>query len=239
VSTAATTQTHTTHEYHPDATGSKIGMWLFLFTEILLFGGMFLLYAVYRAKNVGDFQYASSHLDTTLGVLNTIILLTSSLTMVLSIGMLERRQRKASLFFLYATIFCGLVFLVNKYFEWSVKFHHGLYPGSVELTGRTQGENLFYGLYFLMTGLHGLHIVAGLIVLGFMVKMVAAPIRQTISVASLSPEARLGATQVTVEYAEHGALDQQKLIRLENAGLYWHVVDLIWIFLFPLFYLIS
>jgi heme/copper-type cytochrome/quinol oxidase subunit 3 len=69
--------------------------------------------------------------------------------------------------------------------------------------------------------------------------MVAAPIRQTISVASLSPEARAGATQVTVEYAEHGALDQQKLIRLENAGLYWHVVDLIWIFLFPLFYLIS
>lgn len=239
MSTTAEHQAHAGHEYHPDPTGSKIGMWLFLFTEILLFGGMFLLYAVYRTKNIGDFHYASSHLDTTLGVVNTLILLTSSLTMVLSIGMLERRQRKASLFFLYATILCGLVFLVNKYFEWSAKFHHGLYPGSIELTGRTQGENLFYGLYFLMTGLHGLHIVAGLIVLGFMVKMVAAPIRQTVSLASLTPEARRGATAVTVEYAEHGAFDQQKLIRLENAGLYWHVVDLIWIFLFPLFYLIS
>jgi len=229
----------TTHEQQPDATGSKIGMWLFLFTELLLFGGMFLLYAVYRAKNAGDFHYASLNLDLVTGAINTVILLTSSLTMVLSIGMLERRDRKRSLYFLFATIVLGLVFLVNKYFEWSHKIHHGIYPGSIELTGRTSGENLFYALYFLMTGLHGLHVIAGLIVLGFMAKMVATPARQSVPVSALTPDARVGATTVLVEYAEHDTLDQRKLIRLENAGLYWHLVDVIWIFLFPLYYLIS
>ena len=227
------------HEYHPDVKGSKIGMWLFLFTELLLFGGMFLLYSIYRAKNTGDFHYASLNLDLVTGAINTVILLTSSLTMVLAIGMLERRDRKRSLYFLLITIVLGLVFLVNKYFEWSHKIHHGIYPGSVELTGRTSGENLFYALYFLMTGLHGLHVIAGLVVLGFMAKMVTAPSRQSVPVTALTPDARAGATTVLVEYAEHDALDQQKLIRLENAGLYWHLVDVIWIFLFPLFYLIS
>jgi cytochrome c oxidase subunit 3 len=233
------TATGATHEYHPDAIGSKIGMWLFLFTELLLFGGMFLLYAVYRAKNTADFHYASLNLDLTLGAINTAILLTSSLTMVLAIGMLERRNRNACLRFLLATIVLGLVFLVNKYFEWSHKIHLGIYPNSVELTGRTPGENLYYALYFLMTGLHGLHVIAGMVVLGFMVKMVVTPPRQAVPVAALTAEARTGATTVLVEYAHHEALDQQKLIRLENAGLYWHLVDVIWIFLFPLFYLIS
>lgn len=233
----------TTHEYHPDATGSKIAMWLFLFTELLLFGGMFLLYAVYRAKNPGDFHYASMNLDVKVGALNTVILLTSSLTMVLSIGMLERRRRKESLIFLWITIACALWFLVNKYFEWSHKIHHGIYPGSEELMGRTPGENLFYALYFIMTGLHGVHVIAGMIVLGFMVWTVQTPSRREMSAAALpaSAQAAIGnhASSVTVEYTEHPTLDQQKLIRLENAGLYWHLVDVIWIFLFPLFYLIS
>jgi cytochrome c oxidase subunit III len=225
--------------YHPDAKGSKIAMWLFLFTELLLFGGMFLLYAVYRAKNPADFHFASLNLDVTVGAINTVILLTSSLTMVLAIGMLERRHRRSSLFFLLLTIGLALAFLVNKYFEWSHKIHHGIYPNSTELLERTSGENLFYALYYFMTGLHGLHVIAGMIVLGFMAKMVANPVRQVVPVASLSAEARAGVTGVTVEYSENDALDQQRMIRLENAGLYWHLVDVIWIFLFPLFYLIS
>lgn len=230
---------HATHEYHPDATGSKIAMWLFLFTELLLFGGMFLLYAVYRAKNPADFHYASLNLDTKVGAINTAILLTSSLTMVLAIGMLERRNRKASLWLLLITIGFGIWFLVNKYMEWSHKIHHGIFPGSEELTGRTAGENLFYSLYFLMTGLHGIHVIAGLVVLGFMAWMVGHPHQRALPLTALTADARTGAVSVTVEYSEDAKLDEQKLIRLENAGLYWHLVDVIWIFLFPLFYLIS
>jgi len=233
------TPTHSTHEYHPDSTGSKIAMWLFLFTELLLFGGMFLLYAVYRAKNPADFHYASLNLDTKVGAINTGILLTSSLTMVLAIGMLERRNRKASFWLLVITIAFGIWFLINKYIEWSHKIHHGIYPGSEELMGRTAGENLFYSLYFLMTGLHGIHVIAGLIVLGFMAWMVARPHQQSLPISALSAEARPNAVSVTVEYGVDPKLDEQKLIRLENAGLYWHLVDVIWIFLFPLFYLIS
>ena len=229
----------TAHEYHPDATGSKIGMWLFLFTELLLFGGMFLLYAVYRIKNPADFHYASLNLDTKVGAINTAILLTSSLTMVLAIGMLERRNRKASLWFLVITIGFGIWFLINKYFEWSHKIHHGIYPGSEELTGRTAGENLFYSLYFLMTGLHGIHVIAGLVVLGVMAWLVGKNHQRALPLTALTADARTGAVAVTVEYSEDAPLDQQKLIRLENAGLYWHLVDVIWIFLFPLFYLIS
>jgi cytochrome c oxidase subunit 3 len=201
-------------EVHVDAKGSKIGMWLFLFTELLLFGGMFLLYAVYRAKNATDFHFASLNLDVSVGAVNTVILLTSSLTMVLSIGMLERRNRKASLALLLATIAMGLVFLVNKYFEWSHKIHLHIYPNSQELLGRTPGENLFYALYYFMTGLHGLHVIAGMIVLAVMATLIW-------------PETICAVTE------------QRRLIRLENAGLYWHLVDVIWIFLFPLFYLIS
>ena len=236
------------HAYHPDVKGSKIGMWLFLFTELLLFGGLFLLYAVYRAKNAADFHYAALNLDTAIGAINTLILLTSSLTMVLSIGLLQRRNRRLSLLFLLVTIGCGLVFLVNKYFEWSHKIHHGIYPNSTELLGRTPGENLFYALYFLMTGLHGLHVIAGMVVLGFMTRVVWPLSRQTVPLGALPAEARtaVGAAagqvarmEITVHYTEHEAYDRQKLIRLENAGLYWHLVDVIWIFLFPLFYLIS
>ena len=214
-------------------------MWLFLFTELLLFGGMFLLYAVYRAKNPADFHYASLNLDTKVGAINTGILLTSSLTMVLAIGMLERRNRKASFWLLVITIAFGIWFLINKYIEWSHKIHHGIYPGSEELMGRTAGENLFYSLYFLMTGLHGIHVIAGLIVLGFMAWMVAHPHQRSLPITALSSEARPNAVSVTVEYSDDPKLDEQKLIRLENAGLYWHLVDVIWIFLFPLFYLIS
>lgn len=197
-------------EQHRDDTGSKMGMWLFLFTEILLFGGMFLLYSVYRSKNPQDFHQAAFELSTMAGTINTLILITSSLTMALSISAVQKGDKKLSKTFLVITIIFGLLFLVVKYFEWSAKFQHGIYPNSPELLDRSQGENLFFGLYFVMTGLHGLHVLVGIFVLSFMLVFM---IKEKIG--------------------------QNDFIKLENSGLYWHLVDIIWIFLFPLFYLVT
>ena len=231
--------------HHFDAKASRIAIWLFLFTELLLFGGLFLLYAVYRTKFPSDFRFAAGHLDLVAATTNTAILLTSSLTMVLGVGMMERRNRKASLAFILITILCGVAFLIIKYFEWSHKIHHGIYPGSSELLEHTNGENMFYALYFGMTGLHGLHVIAGMILLGFMARMVAKPARRTVVLDPAAagqlglPDTHVADMSVTLSYTEHEDLDIRRLTRLENVGLYWHLVDLIWIFLFPLFYLIS
>ena len=195
---------------HHDYAGSKLGMWLFLFTEVLLFGGLFLVYSVYRSMYPQDFHSAAAGLSTVLGTINTVILLTSSLTMALSISALRRGENRQSVLLQAATIVLGLVFLVNKYFEWSGHIHEGLYPNAPELLSRSHGEILFYGLYYVMTGLHGIHVVVGLILIGIM--------------SVLTKRQRITG-------ADH--------IKLENAGLYWHLVDLIWIYLFPLFYLIT
>ena len=200
---------HTTNT-HRDYAGSKLGMWLFLFTEILLFGGLFLVYSVYRSMYPHDFHTAAAGLSAVLGTVNTVILLTSSLTMALAISALQRGNKRASVLLQAATIVLGLVFLVNKYFEWSGHIHEGLYPNSPELLSRSHGEILFYGLYYVMTGLHGIHVVIGLVLIGIMLVLT---VRQQIN------------------GADH--------VKLENAGLYWHLVDLIWIYLFPLFYLIT
>ena len=214
-----TTAVETPVHLHKDATGARIGMWLFLFTEILLFGGLFLLYAVYRFKFHEDFHFSAGTLDTFMGTVNTAILLTSSLTMVLAVASLEKKNRKHASLFLGATILLGLVFLVNKYFEWSAKFSHGLYPNSEVLESHTAGENVFYGLYYLMTGLHGLHIIIGIIILAVMFFLVSGKTGR-------------------VAVGDEEELDRLH-IKVENSGLYWHLVDLIWIFLFPLFYLIT
>ena len=196
-------------ETHRDDIGAKLGLWLFLFTEVLLFGGMFLLYAAYRYAHPDDFKNAAHMLDASMGTINTIILLTSSLTVVLSIVALQRHSKKLSIFFLIATILMGIAFLVNKYFEWGAKIKHGIYPKGPELANMPEGESLYFGLYYAMTGLHGLHIVIGLIILIFMLVFI---IRDKIT--------------------------PDNMVKLENGGLYWHLVDIIWIFLFPLFYLI-
>jgi cytochrome c oxidase subunit 3 len=203
---------------HPDATGARIGMWLFLFTEILLFGGLFLLYAVYRSKFPGDFHFCAAELDTFMGTINTLILLTSSMTMVLAVTALGKKNRKMTSIFLSATIFLAVVFLINRYFEWSAKFTHGLYPNSDILEYHTAGENIFYGLYYLMTGLHGLHILIGIVILAVMLFMVSKK-----SMKGIKAE---------VEW-------EGLHIKIENSGLFWHLVNIIWIFLFPLLYLIS
>ncbi len=198
------------HQIHRDDVGAKMGMWLFLFTEVLLFGGMFLVYAVYRYQYPSQFHLAAMELNTAMGTFNTIILLTSSLTVALSIAALQNGKKILSLILLSATLLFALMFMVVKYFEWTAKISHGIYPGSPELLAKHNGQILFFGLYYVMTGLHGLHVLIGMIVIAFMIVFVARD-------------------KVTTD----------NYVKLENSALYWHLVDLIWIFLFPLFYLIQ
>ncbi len=145
---------HIEHEVHRDDVGARMGMWLFLFTELLLFGGLFLVYAVYRHEYVEQFRVAAMALNTTVGALNTIILLTSSLTVALSIAALQKGNKSLSVMLLLLTDVLALAFMVNKYFEWTAKIHHGIYPGSETLMNLPDGQILFYGLYYIMTGLH-------------------------------------------------------------------------------------
>lgn len=186
-----------------------MGMWLFLFTELILFGGMFLVYAVYRFKHPAEFHLAARELDTFVGTVNTLILLTSSLTVALSINMLRRGSRSLSLLFLTMTMILACAFLANKVVEWGHKFDVGLYPGSPDLLDKPHGVILYFGLYFVMTGLHALHVIIGMAILGVVMWMVA-----------------------------RGRVTGESPVRLEAGGLYWHLVDVIWIFLFPLFYLL-
>ena len=138
-------------------------MWLFLFTEMLLFGGLFVVYSVYRFRNPVAFHLAAQELSVTIGTINTIILLTSSAMIAMSITALQTKNKKLSLLLLGTTIFLGLAFLVNKYFEWGGHIKEHIYPGSSILALRGQGDVLFFGLYFFMTGLHALHIIIGLV----------------------------------------------------------------------------
>jgi len=206
---SSTEHTAGTH-VHRDDVGSRMGMWLFLFTELILFGGMFLLYSVYRFQYADEFHLAAKELNTIMGAFNTAVLLTSSLTMVLAIIAIQRDQKALSILLQLITILLALFFLVNKYFEWTAKFHHGIYPGSEELLAKSSGEILFFGLYYVMTGLHGVHVIVGMFLIAVMTRMTRKDI-----------------------------ITKDSYVRLENAGLYWHLVDIIWIFLFPLFYLIT
>jgi len=204
-------QTANTHIMeHRDDLGSKLGMWLFLFTEFLLFGGLFIVYSVYRYKNPVAFHLAGEELDVTIGAINTVVLLISSLTIAMAITAIQKNNKQHSIILLVITLILGAVFLVNKYFEWSAKFHHGLYPGAGHLLDTSNGEVLFFGLYFMMTGLHALHIIIGMGFIGFI-----------------------------LAYVVKGKQSHDNFALLENSGLYWHLVDLIWIYLFPLFYLIA
>ena len=205
----AAEHSHAHGQIHRDDTGSKMGMWLFLFTEVLLFGGMFILYAGYRFEYPQEFVASALRLDPILGAINTVILLTSSLTVVLGIAALEKNNMKLTMFFLWVTQACGVAFLVNKYFEWTHKIHIGLYPGGSMLEEFSKGEVVFFGLYYVMTGLHGLHVIIGMAFIGFVMVLISKKI-----------------------------ITHDNLQKLENSGLYWHLVDVIWIFLFPLFYLI-
>jgi len=195
---------------HRDDVGSRMGLWLFLFSELILFGGMFIIYAVYRFKHPLEFRLAAEELDPFIGTVNTIILLTSSLTVAMSITAVQEGRKNLSLALLGVTFILAVVFLVNKYFEWSHKISLGIYPQSPDLINKPPGEILYFGLYYVMTGLHALHVIIGMAVLAVM-----------------------------GVYVAQGKINQHSYVRLEAGGLYWHLVDIIWIFLFPLFYLIQ
>lgn len=196
------------HPEHNDYFGAKLGMWLFLFTELLLFGGLFLLYAVYLHRYPQDFAAGGSQLDWILGTANTVILLTSSLLVAMAVTAVQRSEPRRAAWLIGGTILCAAGFLAIKYVEWSVKIGHGIYPGSEHLQAGTPGESLFFGLYFMTTGIHGLHVLIG----GALLAWIAAKVKC-------------------------GAITADNFVLLENGALFWHLVDLIWIFIFPLYYL--
>ncbi len=191
---------------------SKIGMWLFLVTEILLFGGLFVGYGIMQSMHPEAFVAAHHHLDRTLGTLNTVVLLISSFTMVMAVHSAKHGKRRALIVFLLLTLMCAGVFLGVKYIEYSHKFHEGLLPGKYYSHHGDQvpGEFMFFSFYFMMTGLHGLHILGG-----------------------------MGAIAWVLRRALRGDFSPAYYTPVDLAGLYWHLVDLIWIYLFPLLYLIS
>ncbi|MGZ4887159.1 MAG: cytochrome c oxidase subunit 3 family protein [Candidatus Aminicenantales bacterium] len=193
-----------------DYPGKKIGMWFFLFTELLFFGGVFLLYSIYRYRFPADFHRGAQEENLVLGSVNTGVLLTSSLFMALAVRALRRGRSRLSIAFQGATISLGAVFLVIKGFEWGAKIAKGIYPNGPALLRMSNGGILFFGLYYTMTGLHALHVAIGIALIAFMV-------RDT----------------------RRRVIDERNFARLENTGLYWHFVDIIWIYLFPLFYLIT
>lgn len=199
------TATHTAHESHDldpvtEYNSSKLGMWLFLGTEVLLFGGLFAAYALFRAKFPELFYESHLELNVKKGALNTVVLIFSSLTMALAVAASKRGDTRKTLVFLGITIVCACAFGVVKYFEYGAKFSHDIYPGT----------NIFFALYFLMTGLHMIHVFVGILILGALFVL----------------------TQRGVFTAEYNT-------PIELGGLYWHLVDLIWIYLFPLLYLIG
>lgn len=192
-----------------DQTGNRIGMWLFLYTEIILFGGLFVLYAAYYHEYPRAFAEYGRELNRIIGAINTVLLLISSFTVAASLTALRRQAKRLCLFLLAVSIGCGTIFLVNKYFEWGHKFAIGLYPNSPSLASAPPGKNIFFGLYYVITGLHGLHVVIGMTLLA-----------------------------VSFVLVQKNTITAERFALLENSGLYWHLVDLIWIFVFPLFYLI-
>ncbi|MGE5662896.1 MAG: cytochrome c oxidase subunit 3 family protein [Deltaproteobacteria bacterium] len=179
---------------------ARLGLWTFLATEVLLFGGLFTAYIVFRIRYPQMFHDGHLKLDRVLGAANTVVLICSSLTVALGIAAIRKGKQRLLQLFLSLTVLLAAVFLGIKYVEWTEKFAHGLYP-------RT---DIFFSLYFTMTGLHGLHVLAGMAVLGAMAVL-----------------------------AGRGRFSESRHTPVEVSGLYWHFVDLIWIYLFPLFYLVG
>jgi cytochrome c oxidase subunit III len=192
---------------------AKLGMWLFLATEILLFGGLFVGFGISQAKYPDAFIAAHHHLQRPLGALNTVVLLVSSFTMVLAVWAAKQSKRKMLIICLILTLACAGIFLVVKYFEYSHKFHDGLLPG--RFFNYTEhplppNQHIFFSFYFMMTGLHGFHILGGM---GAMIWLLVRAVKGHFSASYYTP--------------------------VDLIGLYWHLVDLIWIYLFPLLYLIQ
>lgn len=195
------------HEY----VTSKEGVWVFLTSEILMFGALFVGFFIYSHMYPEVFKYGAKSLDWRLGALNTIVLLTSSLTMALGIYYCQKDNKQKAVMNLAITILCGATFMVVKYFEYSHKIHDGKLPG-MWFTADNHGMHnlpLYFSFYFMMTGLHGIHVLAG-----------------------------MGLITWILIRTQKGEFGPKYYTPVEGVGLFWHLVDLIWIFLFPLLYLI-
>jgi len=188
---------------------AQLGMWTFLATEIMFFGGLFVAYVVYRHAYPQAFAEGSHHSNLPLGTLNTAVLLTSSLTMALAAHAAQQNKRSTLVRFLLATAALGVVFLAIKAIEYSEHFHEHLVPGKWFSNHVSAKSEILFWLYFAMTGLHALHLVGG----GGLISMLAF-------------------------FARRGAYSSDYYTHIEVGGLYWHFVDIVWVFLYPLFYLI-
>jgi len=191
---------------------STFGMWVFLVTEILFFGGMFCCYTVYRSMYPSAFGHASNHLDVILGAISTAVLICSSFTMACAVNSAATGAKKALLGFLWVTILFAAAFLVIEMSEWRLLYKEGMMPG-FNFTYRDIDPahvQLFFCMYFAMTGLHASHVTIG-----------------------------IGLLAVMAFRAARGTFTPQYYTPIEVSGLYWHFVDLVWIFLFPLYYLIA
>jgi cytochrome c oxidase subunit III len=191
---------------------STLGMWIFLVTEIMFFGGMFTAYVVYRALHPGGFVEASHELDLTMGAINTAVLICSSLTMVLAVSAAQMGSRNALVAYLVLTIALGSVFLGIKAVEYHEKFVNHHVPGpNFHFDGPDAANaQLFFSLYFAMTGLHALHMIIGIALLA-----------------------------ILAVRAYRGSFGPEYYTPIDMTGLYWHFVDIVWIFLFPLLYLLG
>jgi cytochrome c oxidase subunit 3 len=190
----------------------KQGMWLFLVTEVLFFSGMFVAYAVLRVFYPEMMKEVHHLLDWRLGALNTVILITSSLTMALAVTASQRGEKEKIVRNLWLTLICAAGFLVVKYFEYSHKIHEGILPGQLYSFAEVQTAKapLFFSVYFVMTGIHGLHVVIGMGIIYYLIRR-----------------------------ASRNEFGPNYFTPVEMTGLYWHFVDLVWIYLFPLLYLVS
>jgi len=215
--------TETAHEEPPppelrdwfeDATrqaqASQLGMWLFLTSEVLLFAGLFALYVAYRITYSQSFAEASRHNDVLIGTTNTLILITSSFFVAWAVHAVRSDRRRTVVLSLLAAVALGAVFLTLKAFEYSDHFHHGIYPGGYYAFDElpANGAKIFFTLYYFMTALHAFHVIGGMIALA-----------------------------VVAILAARGKVRGDYHTSLENAGLYWHLVDVVWIFLWPMLYL--
>lgn len=191
---------------------AKMGMWVFLVTEILFFGGLFAAYIIYRAWYPDLFIQASDQLNTLWGAVNTVVLIGSSLTVAMAIRSAQLNQKKGLIINLAITIALAFVFMMIKYFEYTHKFHLGIFPGEFYTFEGIEHvkANIFFSIYYMMTGLHGVHVLVGI---GLMIWLVVK--------------------------ANRGVFSSEYYTPVEMVGLYWHLVDIIWIFLFPLLYLID
>jgi cytochrome c oxidase subunit III len=204
---------------------NNLGMWLFLATEVMMFGGLFFAYSLYRWKFAAAFEWGSGHMDVRFGTLNTFILLASSFTVALAVHAAGEQRRRATAKFLFITLLFGIGFLVVKGFEWTHDWNIGLVPGLqwhyfdqhpaeaqalLDLGSGPHHVLMFFVIYFSMTGLHAIHMIVGLALVGYFILL-----------------------------ANKGQFLNGNDQPVEILGLYWHLVDIIWIFLFPLLYLIA